>query len=125
MDMSGLTLTAIVVVIVVAMWLLKQNRNIDEQATTDQSRSGSNEDGGRRNETATSEMDFREADARRIELKGQRDAGNISDEEFDNQLLQLMVQDADGRWWAKSRKTGQWHYKDGDTWVPDTPPDLH
>jgi hypothetical protein len=68
--------------------------------------------------------DFHEADHRYTQLGRQHYAGDINEEEFDNQRRRLMVQDEEGRWWTKSRKTGQWHYKDGDTWVPDTPPDL-
>ncbi len=67
-------------------------------------------------------MDFREADRRFPELKRQLDAGTISTEEFDAQLRQLMVRDDEGRWWAKSRKTGEWNYHDGSAWVRDTPP---
>jgi hypothetical protein len=33
-----------------------------------------------------------------------------------------MVQDAEGRWWAKHRESGAWHYYDGSTWVRGTPP---
>ena len=68
------------------------------------------------------EVDFREADRRYAELTRQRDAGSISDEEFDAQRKQLMVQDDEGRWWAKSRKTGEWNYREGDAWVRGTPP---
>src|SRR5215217_7326727 len=68
------------------------------------------------------EMEFREADRRYAELKGQLDAGTISTEEFDAQRRQLMVQDDEGRWWAKSRKTGEWNYHDGSAWVPGIPP---
>ncbi len=70
-----------------------------------------------------SKMDFREADRRYAELKRQHDAGTIDDKEFDTQLKeQLMVRDDKNRWWVKSRKTGEWHYNDGSTWVPGTPP---
>ena len=68
------------------------------------------------------EIGFREADRRYGELKRQYDARTISDEEFDAQLEQLMVQDDEGRWWAKSRNTGKWHYHDGSSWVRGTPP---
>jgi hypothetical protein len=68
------------------------------------------------------EIGFREADRRYAELKGQLDAGTISTEEFDAQRRRLMVQDDEGRWWAKSRKSGEWHYRDGDIWVRGTPP---
>src|SRR5919206_935078 len=67
-------------------------------------------------------IDFREADRRYAELQRQLDAGTISTEEFDAQLRQLMVQDDEGRWWAKSRQTGEWNYHDGSAWVRGTPP---
>jgi hypothetical protein len=31
------------------------------------------------------------------------------------------VQDDEGRWWVKSRNTGEWHYHDGSAWVEGTP----
>jgi hypothetical protein len=68
------------------------------------------------------EIDFREADRRYAETKRRLDAGSISDEEFDAQRRRLMVQDDEGRWWAKSRKTGEWNYHDGEAWVRGTPP---
>ncbi len=68
------------------------------------------------------EIDFQEADRRYAELKRQRDVGTISDEEFDARRRQLMVKDEEGRWWAKSRKTGEWNYHDGNTWRRGTPP---
>ncbi len=68
------------------------------------------------------EMDFREVDRRYAGLKRQHEAGTIGDEEFDDQLKQMMVQDDQDRWWAKSRKTGEWHYHDGEAWVRGTPP---
>ncbi|HKZ27386.1 MAG TPA: NCS2 family permease, partial [Rubrobacteraceae bacterium] len=67
-------------------------------------------------------MDFHEVDRRYAELKRQHDSGTLSTEEFDAQLEQLMVQDDQGRWWTKSRETGEWHYHDGDTRVQGTPP---
>ncbi|MGF1471052.1 MAG: SHOCT domain-containing protein [Rubrobacteraceae bacterium] len=70
------------------------------------------------------EIDFHEADRRYAELKQQRAAGTISDEEFAAQHQQLMVLDEDGRWWAKSRESGEWRYHNGSTWVPGTPPNY-
>ena len=67
-------------------------------------------------------MDFQEAERRYAEIKRRHEAGTITDEEFDEQLKQLMVQDQEERWWAKSRRTGDWHYYDGTTWIKDTPP---
>jgi hypothetical protein len=68
------------------------------------------------------ETDFQEADLRYAELNRQHEAGTISGEELDARLKEIMVQDAEDRWWAKSRKTGEWHYHDGSAWVRDTPP---
>jgi len=69
-------------------------------------------------------MNFREADRRYAALKRQYDNGDLSDEEFSAQLKQMMLQDYEGRWWAKSRETGDWNYYDGNTWVRGTPPDY-
>jgi len=35
-----------------------------------------------------------------------------------------MVQDDQGRWWAKSRETGEWNYHNGSSWVRGTPPNY-
>jgi hypothetical protein len=67
-------------------------------------------------------VDFREADRRYFEIKQRHEAGTLTDEEFDELLKDLMVEDEEGRWWVKSRRTGEWHYNDGTTWVKDTPP---
>jgi hypothetical protein len=69
------------------------------------------------------ERSFEEADRRYAELKRLHEAGEITEEEFDEQLKRSMVQDEGGRWWSKSRKSGEWHYNDGNAWVPGTPPD--
>ena len=66
-------------------------------------------------------MDFQEADRRYVEIKRRHEAGELAQEEFDEQLKQLMVQDDEGRWWAKSRRSGEWHYHDGNSWVRGTP----
>ena len=66
---------------------------------------------------------FEEVDRRYAQLKLRHQAGEITQEEFDKQLKRSMVQDERGRWWSKSRKSGEWHYNDGNAWVPGTPPD--
>jgi hypothetical protein len=73
-------------------------------------------------ETSGREIGFREADRRFDEAKRQFDAGSISEEEFDAQRLRLMVEDDEGRWWARSRKSGEWNYYDGSAWVRGIPP---
>jgi hypothetical protein len=68
------------------------------------------------------EVNFQEAERRYAQLARQRDAGSISDEEFDAQRQQLMVQDGEGRWWAKLGEAGEWQYHDGGAWLRGTPP---
>ncbi len=68
------------------------------------------------------EADFRDADRRYADLERQRDAGGISEEEFEAQRQRLMVRDGEGRWWSKSSEGGEWHYHDGNAWVRGTPP---
>jgi hypothetical protein len=68
------------------------------------------------------DVNFREADRRYAELRRQLDAGTISTEEFAAQRQQLMVQDDEGRWWAKIGESGEWYYHDGSSWVQGTPP---
>ncbi len=68
------------------------------------------------------EVDFREAERRYAELERQREAGAIDERQFDAQRRRLMVQDEEGRWWIRSRETGEWLYHDGNAWVRGTPP---
>jgi len=69
-------------------------------------------------------MNFADVDQRYGELKRQYAAGALPAEQFDAQLLDMMVRDDENRWWAKSRESGEWHYHDavsGD-WVRADPP---
>lgn len=65
---------------------------------------------------------FEEADRQYGELVRKRDAGSISEEEFDAERQQLMVRDEEGRWWAKLGESGEWHRRDGGDWVRGNPP---
>lgn len=69
-------------------------------------------------------MTFAEVDQRYLALKQQFDVGNLSEEKFDAALRALMIQDDLGRWWAKARDSGQWHYYDAmlERWTPAAPP---
>jgi hypothetical protein len=68
------------------------------------------------------QVDFDDVDRRYAELKRQYDSGMINADQFDEQLRALMIQDEQGRWWAKSRETGVWSYYDGSRWVQGDPP---
>ena len=71
-------------------------------------------------------MDFSQADQHYNELKQEYLAGSLSSEAFDEALREMMVQDDQERWWAKSRETGAWHYydKERDEWIQADPPDY-
>jgi hypothetical protein len=57
------------------------------------------------------------------ELKRQRYADTLTDEELDAQLKDLMVKDEEGRWWSKSPRTGEWYWRTvSGAWVEDVPP---
>jgi hypothetical protein len=68
------------------------------------------------------DLAFQDADRRYAELKQQRDTGSLGVEAFEEKLKELMVQDAEGVWWARSPSTGEWHYHDGSTWLRSVPP---
>jgi hypothetical protein len=69
-------------------------------------------------------MTFADVDKRYQNLKQQFKSGLLSETEFDEALKELMIQDDQGRWWAKARDTGQWNYYDAVTqnWTPASPP---
>jgi hypothetical protein len=54
-------------------------------------------------------------------LKAQFDAHALSEAQFKARLQELMVQDAQGRWWMIGYETGQWYVHDGQHWNPGQP----
>jgi hypothetical protein len=69
-------------------------------------------------------MTYADVDRKHLILKGQFEAGLIGRNDFDDALRALMVQDEQGRWWAKARDSGQWHVYDAarQTWIAASPP---
>ncbi len=69
-------------------------------------------------------MNFADVDRRYAELWQMYQSGALTAEQFDQQLHAMMIQDNLGRWWAKSRESGEWHYFDqaSGAWVRATPP---
>ena len=69
-------------------------------------------------------MTFAEVDRQYASMKEQWQSGMLTDEAFDEALKGMMIQDEQGRWWAKARDTGQWNYYDNasQAWVPAAPP---
>lgn len=69
-------------------------------------------------------MNFADVDRRYAELWQMYQSGALTAAQFDQQLHAMMIQDNQGRWWAKARESGEWHYFDQTTgaWVRATPP---
>ena len=67
-------------------------------------------------------LSFARADEMYVSLKRLHDTGVLTADAFDEQLKQMMVKDSQGRWWSKSRDSGEWFYYDGTDWVRGIPP---
>jgi hypothetical protein len=58
----------------------------------------------------------------KIKKKFQR--GEISQQEFIDQLKKLRIKDSEGRFWMIGVKSGSWYYFDGKDWVESKPPSF-
>jgi len=68
-----------------------------------------------------SQDQYRNSEEQFFSLKGQLAAGRITQQQFDAALKQLMIQDAQGRYWMIGADTGKWYVHDGQTWVEANP----
>ena len=64
---------------------------------------------------------YRNAEDEYFKLRGQFDTGRITQEQFDEKLRELMVQDAQGRYWMLGADSGKWYFYDGAKWVQGEP----
>jgi uncharacterized membrane protein/ribosomal protein L40E len=55
-------------------------------------------------------------------LKTRFQAGEISRQEFIDEMKKLRIKDDRGRFWMIGAQTGKWYYFDGKDWVQDEPP---
>jgi TolB protein len=67
-------------------------------------------------------MDFEQAQFEYRKLKASYDAGNLSEDALRNEVVKLLVEDDQGRWWSIGYETGQWYVHDGANWVEGVPP---
>ena len=65
---------------------------------------------------------FRKVEAEVASLKKQLQAGRLSEQKFNEQLNNLMVEDDKGDWWMIGTKSDAWYRFDGQNWVQSTPP---
>ncbi len=67
-------------------------------------------------------MNFVDVENEFKRLKRDFDKGVLTKDKYLAQLEDLKIQDEHGKWWIVGSETGQWHYHDGETWVPGDPP---
>ncbi len=67
-------------------------------------------------------MNFQEAEKAYKDLRIQHTNGKLSDADFEAQVSQLKVQDAQGRWWQIGVRSGDWYVNDGQKWTKARPP---
>ncbi len=68
-----------------------------------------------------SEDPFKRAENEYFRWRGQLETGRISREQFENALKDLMVQDAQGRYWTLGADTAKWFVHDGRAWIESDP----
>ncbi len=66
-------------------------------------------------------MDFQELLDRYSQLREDLDAGNIDEEQFQDEIEGLQAKDEQGRYWTIGAQTGKWYRYDGRDWVQETP----
>lgn len=67
-------------------------------------------------------MNFQEAEKAYKDLRIRHTNGRMSDSDFEAQVSQLKVQDAQGRWWQIGVRSGDWYVNDGQKWIKARPP---
>ena len=60
---------------------------------------------------------FRRSEDQYYVLKGQLASGRITPEQFNAALQDLIVQDAQSRYWMIGAESGKWYVHDGQNWV--------
>lgn len=55
-------------------------------------------------------------------LKAKFQTGEISRQEFIDEMKKLRIRDDDGRFWMIGAQTGKWYYFDGKEWIQSEPP---
>jgi hypothetical protein len=64
---------------------------------------------------------FKRAEDEYFTLKGKLAAGRITREQFEAALRDLMVQDAQGRYWVLGTDSAKWFVREGELWVERDP----
>jgi len=107
-----------------AAWMQKQQVKAREQDQAPQDGAGSGGTTTRWQGGGHFQPDerFSKVEAQVASLEKQFDAGRLSEEKFNAQLNNLMVEDDKGDWWMIGTKSDAWFRFDGQNWVQSTPP---
>ena len=65
---------------------------------------------------------FHDVAATFIGLKEKFQAGEISRQQFIDEMKKLRLKDDQGRYWMIGAQTGKWYYFDGNDWIQSEPP---
>ena len=65
---------------------------------------------------------FGNVEAEYFRLRGQLAAGRITRAQLEAALKEMMLQDAQGRWWTMGVDSGKWYVWQGETWIESHPP---
>jgi len=72
--------------------------------------------------TSPSAERFGNAEAEYFRLRRQLAAGRITRAQLEATIREMMLQDAQGRWWTMGVDSGRWYVRQGETWVESHPP---
>lgn len=67
-------------------------------------------------------MDFKQAEEKFKQLKGQFESGKLTENAFKARLEELMIRDESGTWWMIGYETENWYRNDGTDWIQSNPP---
>jgi hypothetical protein len=65
---------------------------------------------------------FKNVEAEYFRLRGQVAANRITRAQLEATLKEMMLQDAQGRWWTLGVDSGKWYVRQGETWIESNPP---
>ncbi|MCI0714472.1 MAG: transglycosylase domain-containing protein [Chloroflexi bacterium] len=65
---------------------------------------------------------FRHVEEAVTALRQQYANGQMTRQQLETQLKQLVIMDEQGRWWTIGVDSNRWYRYDGREWIPDTPP---
>lgn len=67
---------------------------------------------------------FQEAVSAFEDMKKRFQAGDLSRQQFIDEMKKLRLKDAQGRYWMIGAQTGKWYFFDGRDWISSEPPAL-